>query len=71
MRHWEAKDDGIKLHLADGSVVSARKLVLSLGPWFKQTLEALGVSLHVQRNVQAWFSPPPRFTCGTLPGLSP
>jgi sarcosine oxidase len=57
MRHWEAKGEGIELHLADGSVVSARKLVLSLGPWFKQTLEALGVSLHVQRNVQAWFSP--------------
>ena len=57
MRHWEAKGDRIELHLADGSVVSARKLVLSLGPWFKQTLEALGVSLHVQRNVQVWFSP--------------
>jgi sarcosine oxidase len=57
MRHWEPNGAGTELHLSDGSIVSARKLILSLGPWFKQTLESLGVSLHVQRNVQAWFSP--------------
>jgi len=57
MQSWEAKDDGVQLQLADGTRLSARKLVLSLGPWFKQTLEALGVTLRVQRNVQAWFSP--------------
>lgn len=57
MRSWKANGNGIELQLADGSVLSARKLVLSLGPWFQETLAALGVSLHVQRNVQAWFSP--------------
>lgn len=57
MRSWEANGDSVQLHLADGTQLSARTLVLSLGPWFKQTLEALGVSLRVQRNVQAWFSP--------------
>jgi sarcosine oxidase len=57
MRSWEANRDSVQLHLVDGTRLSARKLVLSLGPWFKQTLEALGVSLRVQRNVQAWFSP--------------
>jgi sarcosine oxidase len=57
MRTWEATADGVQVHLADGTRLSARKLVLSLGPWFKQTLEALGVPLRVQRNVQAWFSP--------------
>jgi sarcosine oxidase len=57
MRSWEATAGGVQLHLADGTRLSARTLVLSLGPWFKQTLEALGVPLRVQRNVQAWFSP--------------
>jgi sarcosine oxidase len=57
MKSWEANGDGVQLHLADGTRLSARTLVLSLGPWFKQTLEALGVTLRVQRNVQAWFSP--------------
>jgi sarcosine oxidase len=57
MRNWEADGDGVEINFADGSVVSARKLVLSLGPWFQETLAALGVSLRVQRNVQAWFSP--------------
>ena len=34
-----------------------RKLILSLGPWFKETLAGLGIALQVQRNVQVWFSP--------------
>jgi glycine/D-amino acid oxidase-like deaminating enzyme len=41
----------------DGAILSAKTLILSLGPWFKKVLEALGVTLHVQRNVQVWFSP--------------
>jgi sarcosine oxidase len=57
MRSWEANGNGVQLRLMDGSEFSARSLILSLGPWFKQTLEALGVPLRVQRNVQAWFSP--------------
>jgi sarcosine oxidase len=57
MQSWEASGDGLQLRLMDGSQVAARSLVLSLGPWFKETLEGLGVPLRVQRNVQAWFSP--------------
>jgi glycine/D-amino acid oxidase-like deaminating enzyme len=37
--------------------VTSRALPLSLGPWFKKTLESLGVPIRVQRNVQAWFAP--------------
>jgi glycine/D-amino acid oxidase-like deaminating enzyme len=57
MQSWETNGDGIELRLTDGTKLSARRLILSLGPWFKETLEALGVPLRVQRNVQAWFSP--------------
>ncbi len=28
-----------------------------MGAWFKKALEALGVPIRVQRNVQVWFSP--------------
>jgi sarcosine oxidase len=54
---WEPTHSGATIHLADGTVVSARKLILSLGPWFRETLGELGIALRVQRNVQVWFSP--------------
>jgi sarcosine oxidase len=57
MRSWEANEQGITIVLEDGSRISARTFVLSLGPWFKETLDTLGVPLRIQRNVQAWFSP--------------
>ncbi|MFL6518624.1 MAG: N-methyl-L-tryptophan oxidase [Chthoniobacterales bacterium] len=57
MRSWEASEEGITIILADGSRISAKTFVLSLGPWFKETLDTLGVPLRIQRNVQAWFSP--------------
>jgi sarcosine oxidase len=57
MQSWEATGDGVQLRLVDGTQLSARTLILSLGPWFKETLHAFGVTLRVQRNVQAWFSP--------------
>jgi sarcosine oxidase len=57
MRSWEATGQGITIILEDGSRISARTFVLSLGPWFKETLNTLGVPLRIQRNVQAWFSP--------------
>jgi glycine/D-amino acid oxidase-like deaminating enzyme len=43
--------------LTDGTSLSARKLILSLGAWFKEMMDSLGASLRIQRNVQAWFSP--------------
>ena len=57
MGNWEPSGKGYELRLSDGTQVSASKLVLTLGPWFKETLESLGVPIRVQRNVQAWFSP--------------
>jgi sarcosine oxidase len=57
MESWHATSQGFELCLSDGARISASKLVLSLGPWFQQTLEALGVRIRVQRNVQVWFSP--------------
>jgi len=57
MESWQAAEQGFELELSDGTRISANKLVLALGPWFQQTLEALGVRIRVQRNVQVWFLP--------------
>ena len=57
MEDWETTGKRVEIRLNDGTRISARTLVLALGPWFKETLESLGVSIRVQRNVQAWFSP--------------
>ena len=57
VQNWEATERGATIHLGDGAAVSAKKLILSLGPWFKEALGELGVALRVQRNVQVWFSP--------------
>ncbi|MEO8439626.1 MAG: N-methyl-L-tryptophan oxidase [Spartobacteria bacterium] len=55
VRHWEATKDGFVLRLEDDSTITCGALVLSLGGWFKEALEQLGVRILVQRNVQAWF----------------
>ena len=57
VRSWEASKGSVTVALHDGSEVSAKRLILSLGPWFKEALEGLGVALRVQRNVQVWFTP--------------
>ena len=57
MNTWTAVSGGFAIELADGTSVTSRALVLSLGPWFKDSLERLGVPIRVQRNVQAWFQP--------------
>lgn len=57
MESWHVTDNGFEIRLSDGTQIFARKLVLALGGWFKETLESLGVRIRVQRNVQAWFSP--------------
>ena len=57
MKRWQASDTGFAIDLADGSRIAARKLILSLGPWVKETLATLGVPIRVQRNVQLWFTP--------------
>jgi sarcosine oxidase len=57
LHSWESARDGVRIELADGTSVTARKLVLTLGPWFAQVMRDAGVTLQVQRNVQAWFEP--------------
>ncbi|HEV2805661.1 MAG TPA: N-methyl-L-tryptophan oxidase [Chthoniobacterales bacterium] len=57
MQRWEANARGVTIDLDNGARLSAKMLVLSLGPWFQETMGTLGVPLRVQRNVQAWFSP--------------
>jgi sarcosine oxidase len=57
MEGWEANENGVTIRLTDGRVLSARKLILSLGSWLKEMMDPLGASLRIQRNVQAWFSP--------------
>ena len=57
MESWNVIDEGFEIRLTDGTRVSARVLILALGPWFQETLESLGVPIRVQRNIQAWFSP--------------
>ncbi len=56
-KSWERCGKEFELRLSDGSQILARKLVLSLGPWFKEMLGALNVPVRVQRNVQCWFTP--------------
>ena len=57
MNTWTAGNDSFDIQLTDGGSVTSQALVLSLGPWFKDSLEDLGIPIRVQRNVQAWFQP--------------
>jgi sarcosine oxidase len=58
MIRWECSDeDRFEIVLDDGSIVSARFLILALGPWVSETLAGLGVPLRIERNVQVWFEP--------------
>jgi sarcosine oxidase len=68
---WTPTDDGgVEVRLTDGSDIRARTLVLAMGPWFKRTLDSLGVPIRVQRNVQVWFSSnTDAYTAGRFPGF--
>ena len=57
MESWHATNGGFEIRLSDDTQIFARKLVLALGAWFKETLESVGVRVRVQRNVQAWYLP--------------
>ena len=70
MERWEGTNNGIEIILDDGTRILARSLVLAIGPWFQETLGALGVPLRIQRNVQAWFSPATSaYEHGRFPGF--
>jgi sarcosine oxidase len=68
---WRSTDNGgFEIQLADGSAIEAHALVLAMGPWFKRTLESLGVPTRVQRNLQAWFAPvTSAYAAGAFPGF--
>ncbi|MEO6971259.1 MAG: N-methyl-L-tryptophan oxidase [Chthoniobacterales bacterium] len=57
MQSWTADAGGFAIEMADGTSLTSRALVLSLGPWFKNALARLGIPIRVERNVQAWFQP--------------
>ena len=57
MKSWRATRNGFEILLNDDTTISARVLILALGPWFKAALESLGIPVRLQRNIQAWFSP--------------
>ena len=57
MESWEATANGFVVRLTDGATIESSALVLSLGPWFQEELGKLGVTTHIQRNIQAWFTP--------------
>jgi sarcosine oxidase len=57
MRSWEPRRDGFVVRLANDTTIASRVLILSLGPWFQEELKKLGLTMRVQRNVQAWFAP--------------
>ena len=57
MQGWTTRDNTAGIQFDKGETIEAKTLVLSLGSWFKEILESLGVTIRVQRNVQAWFAP--------------
>lgn len=70
LEKWERRGKEFELRLSDGSKTFARKLILSLGPWFKETMGTLGVPIQVQRNVQCWFTPKtPAYAASDFPAF--
>ena len=57
VRAWSANDCGVRVTLADGTVVDAARLAICAGAWFAQVAPDLGIPLRVERNVQFWFAP--------------
>jgi sarcosine oxidase len=61
---WDAGDAGVAVTLADGTRVDAERLAICAGPWFSRVAPDLGLPLHVERNVQFWFTPRERASVG-------
>jgi glycine/D-amino acid oxidase-like deaminating enzyme len=68
VERWEQTEEGFSLSLRNGQVLTTRSLILSMGSWFKDTLAKIGVTLRIQRNVQAWFTPATKqYNAGRFP----
>lgn len=57
MKSWQPAENRFVIQCADRTVIECRRMVLSLGAWFKEILEGFGLTVRVQRNIQAWFTP--------------
>lgn len=57
MKNWTSDSDAVRIRVQSGEEICARHLILTLGPWFGEEMQRLGVAIRVQRNVQAWFEP--------------
>jgi sarcosine oxidase len=59
-----------RVALDDGTVVEARRVVLTVGPWLASLVSQTGIPIEVQRNVQAWFAPhSPEFKADRFPAF--
>src|SRR5215813_4947503 len=45
VKSWHANENGFVVQCADQTAIEARRLVLSLGAWFKDVLERLGLTI--------------------------
>lgn len=65
---WTADGNGVTV-ATDRGRYTARRLVLTVGPWTAGLLADLGAALWVERQVQCWFQPqsPADFSVGRLP----
>jgi sarcosine oxidase len=68
VERWAADADGVVVHTTSGEY-RARRLALCAGPWMSALAGDMGVSLSVERQVQAWFEPvePRHCEVGRLP----
>jgi sarcosine oxidase len=67
---YDAQRDGVRLTLADGTIVSAGAVALCAGPWLARLAGELELPLRIQRNVQVWFQPSvPNFSRGRFPAF--
>src|SRR5258707_38910 len=55
-RQWSVDGDGVRVETEQG-VYTARRLVITAGPWASELLTDLGLPLRVQRIVNVHFAP--------------
>lgn len=53
---WSADQNGVRIE-TPGGVITARALVLSVGPWISSLLGARGAGFQVERQLFHWFEP--------------
>jgi sarcosine oxidase len=66
--HWHADDAGIRVRTSDGEI-SARRLVITAGPWTGQLLNTVSAMLTVMRQIVFWFQTDdsPNFSASRFP----